>query len=220
MTDLNKKVIIFILLLLLVAQALSAQDYYNRIGFEYGGFIVNTPKYNLPGNKYNQYMIRSSSLVGFYYERFLNTTPFGLKTGIYLNKQFNSIISVQVPVEFNGSIFGRRYENGFYAGYSADLNFNFVTTVVSGYLTISQNNTIHDYIDIKKNFYLSPDVGVIAGINLNKISLTGQCLFDFFVPEFVSYKTVYKNDQDKEITEYNTNGNWGITFRFGLAYRF
>ncbi len=45
-------------------------------------------------------------------------------------------------------------------------------------------------------------------------------LFNFLVPEFVAYKTVYKNDQGKEITEYNTNDNWGITFRFGIAYRF
>ena len=215
----SKKKIVIIIICFLSIQTLSAQDYYNRIGFEYGGYIVSTPRNNLPGNKYNQYMVMSSSLIGLYYERLLNDTPFGLKTGVYLNKQFNSIISVQVPVEFNGNIFGRRYENGFYAGYSAGLNFNFVSTVVSGYITVSQNNIVHDYIDIKKNFYLSPDVGVIAGVNLNRISLTAQCLFNFLIPEFVTYKTVYKNDQNKEVTEYNTNNNWGITFRFGLAYR-
>jgi len=91
--------------------------------------------------------------------------------------------------------------------------------MVSGYITVSQDNSVKGYVDIKRKFYLSPDVGVITGINLNKISLTGQFLFNFLVPEFVTYKTVYKNAQGKEITEYNTNGNWGITFRFGLAYR-
>ncbi len=219
MVDLNKKRVFFGLLLLLFAQALFAQDYYNHIGFDYGGFLVKTPKYDLTGNKYNQYMVMSSSMVGLYYERLLNDTPFGFKTGIYLNKQFNSIISVQLPVEFNGNIFGKRYENGFYVGYSAGLNCNFVTTMVSGYITVSQDNSVKGYVDIKRKFYLSPDVGVITGINLNKISLTGQFLFNFLVPEFVTYKTVYKNAQGKEITEYNTNGNWGITFRFGLAYR-
>ena len=218
MTGLNMKIVIFIILLLFV-QALSAQDYYNRIGFDYGGYLVKTPKYDLAANKYNQYMVMSSSMVGLYYERLLNDTPFGLKTGVYLNKQFNSIISVQLPVEFNGNFFGRRYENGFYIGYSVGLNCNFVTTSVSGYITVSQDNSAKGYIEIKRKFYLSPDVGVIAGINLNKISLTGQCLFNFLVPEFVTYKTVYKNTQGKEITEYNTNGNWGITFCFGLAYR-
>ncbi len=214
-----KKLGIFIVFLLLM-QTLSAQTYFNKIGLDFfGGYIVNTPKKDLPGNRYNTLMNSTSGMFGIYYERFLNNPAFSLKTGAYFNYQFKALGSISIPVEFNGDVFGKRSKTVLFAGYTAGLCLNDVF-YNSGGSRFFYDNVIYYEMTIKKHFYIAPYVGINAGINFHRFGFTTNVLFNFFVPEFVNYKTVYKDDQGKEITEYNTNDNWGITLRFGLAYRF
>ncbi len=210
-----------ILFLGLVVQSLSAQTYLNRVGFDFENYMVKTPKYNLPGNQYNPYIESSGGGFGFFYERFLNNHSFSIKTGGYLNKQFGSVVSVNIPLDFNGDIFGKRTKTTLFLGYTAGFSFNIMAAVATGSVFYPYGGKAVSFdVLIKKNFYIEPHAGLYVGVNFWRISFSAQGLFDFLVPEFVTYKTVYKNGQGKEITEYNTNNNWGITSRFGLAYRF
>jgi len=211
-----KKSGIIIIMLFLLVQTLSAQTYLNKVGFDFfSPYMVKTPKYNLPGNQYNPYIESSGGGFGFFYERFLNNHSFSIKTGGYLNKQFGSVVSVNIPVDFNGDIFGKRTGTTLFLGYTAGVSFNIMAAVVTGSVFYPYGGKAVSFdVLIKKNFYIEPHAG------LWRMCFSVQDLFDFFVPEFVTYKTVYKNGQGKEITEYNTNNNWGITLRFGLAYQF
>ncbi len=216
-----KKSVIFVFAFFLLAPALPAQNYLNKIGFDFENYIVKTPKYNLPGNQYNPYVLSKAGGFGFFYERFFNNTAYSIKTGGYLNKQFGSVVSVSIPVDFNGDIFGKRASTTLFLGYSAGLSMNIMVAAVTGSVFYPYEGKIVSFdISLKKNFYIEPHAGLYAGVNLGRFCFSVQGLFDFLVPEFVSYKTVYKNDQDKEITEYNTNNNWGITIRAGVGYRF
>ena len=189
----------------------------NTIGVDFGGYAVGTPKYSKDGNEYNPFMKSSSSIVGFYYERFLGKNAFSVKSGIYLNKQFNSIISFYIPIEFNGNLLGKRNDVGFFLGYTGGKNYNFIKDVVYGF-RVPAPNTSSD-IFISKNKYASPHIGLNAGLNFKKISITICGLFHFLIPEFVKYETTYIDDNHK-ITEYNTNKTIGISFRTGMCYRF
>ena len=213
-----KKLGIIIMLFLLV-QTLSAQTYFNKVGFDFfSAYVVNTPKKDLPGNRYNTLMNSTSGMFGIYYERFLKNPAYSLKTGAYFNYQFQALKSISIPVEFDGDVFGKRSKTVLFAGYTAGLSLNDVY-YNSGGNRFFYDNIIYYEMTIKKHFYVAPYVGINAGINFHRFGLTTNLLFNFLVPEFVAYKTVYKNEQGKEITEYNSNDNWGITFRFGLAYR-
>lgn len=211
---------IFIFAFVLLAQVLPAQTYLNKIGFDFlSPYMVKTPKYNLPGNKYNPYLeLSTSHSFGIFYERYFKKRPFSIKTGAYLNTQFNSLVTVYVPVEFNGDVFGKGSETTLYVGYTAGFNLNFFVAS-TGSLVYAPNVTYMNS-SIKKRFYIAPYAGIHAGINLNHIFFSFQGLFNFFVPEFVTYKIVYKNKAGKEVTEYNTNNNWGVTIRAGMGFRF
>jgi len=209
-----------ILLFFLFAQTLSAQTCLNKIGVDFfSPYMVKTPKYDLPGNKYNPYLEQSTSgSFGFFYERLFKNHAFGLKTGAYLNKQFDDLVSVYVPVEFDGDMFGKSNESTFFAGYTVGFNLNFMANFTGAY--IYPVNVVDIEFLIKKNFYIAPYAGIHAGINLNHLFFSFEGLFNFFVPEFVAYKIVYKNEAGKEITEYNTNANWGVSLRAGIGFRF
>ncbi len=211
----------FLFAFILLVQVLPAQTYLNKIGFDFfSPYMVKTPKYNLPGNPYNLYMKSTSQSLGFFYERFFNKTAFSVRTGIYLNKQFGSVVSLNIPVDFNGDIFGKRASTALFLGYTAGLSMNINVAMTGNVFYPYGGKFVSFDISLKKPFYIEPHAGLYAGVNLGHFSILVQCLFDFLVPEFVNYKTVYKNDQDKEITEYNTNNNWGITIRAGVGYRF
>ncbi len=214
-----------IVIFLFLTQAVNAQEYLNKIGFDpLAAYIVITPKYNLPGNKYNSSTMESSSGgFGLYYERFFKQHNFSVETGCYLNDQFSSVISFYVPLDYNRSVLGNARETTFYAGYTAGINLNFIS-FVSGNMSpadfVPTNVILANDISIKKHFYLAPHAGINAGINLKHLFFSFQGLYDFFIPQFVSYKTVYRNDQGEKITEYNTNKNRGISLRLGLGFRF
>jgi hypothetical protein len=213
---------VFMIAFILLVQVLPAQTYLNKIGVDFfSPYMVKTPKYNLPGNKYNPYMKSSGRSFGIFYERFFKNSSFSIKTGGYLNKQFGSVVSVDIPVEFKGDIFGKRASTTLFLGYTAEFGMNIMATVVKGSVFYPYEGKIVSFdISLKKTFYVEPYAGLYAGVNFGRFCFSAQGLFDFFVPEFITYKTVYKNDQGKEITEYNTNDNWGITIRAGAAYRF
>ncbi len=214
------KKLLIIVFLFFFNQSLFAQAYMNKVGFDvFSGYIVNTPKYKLPGNQYNTLMNSTSGMFGVYYERFLKNNALSLKTGVYFNYQFQAVKSINIPVEFNGDVFGKRNKTALFAGYTVGLSFNDVYSN-SGGNRFFYDNIIYYEMTIKKQFYVAPYVGINVGLNFHRFGVTANMLFNFLVPEFVAYKTVYKNDQGKEIIEYNTNDNWGITFRLGLAYRF
>lgn len=212
-----KKSVIFVFAFFLLAPALPAQTYLNKIGFDfYSPYMVKSPKYNLPGNKYNADIKSTGGSFGLFYERAFKNHSFSLRTGAYLNSGL--LVSFYVPVEFNGDILGNSKETTLFLGYSAGLNFNFpIAFTTSVFLP---DNVISVDSQIKKTFYIAPDVGINAGINLGHFFISFQGLFNFFIPEFVAYKTVYKDETGKQITEYNTNDNWGITIRTGAGYRF
>ncbi len=214
------KKLVILLFAFLFVQTLSAQTYLNKIGIDFfSPYMVKTPKYNLPGNKYNPVMGKStSSSFGLFYERAFRNHSFSLKTGIYLNKQFNSLVSFYVPIEYNGDVFGNSSESTFFVGYTAGLGLNFIAAFTES--VIYSNNVINISSSIKKHFYIAPHVGINAGINLNHLFFSFQGLFNFLVPEFVSYHTVYKNETGKEITENNVNANWGVSLRAGIGFRF
>lgn len=209
-----------ILLFFLFVQTLSAQTYLNKIGVDFfSPYMVKTPKYDLPGNKYNPVMEKStSSSFGLFYERTFRNHSFSLKTGVYLNKQFNSLVSFYVPIEYNGDVFGNSSESAFFVGYTAGLGLNFIAAFTES--VIYSDNVISISSSIKKPFYIAPNVGINAGINLNHLFFSFQCLFNFLVPEFVSYQTIYKDNTGKEITEDNANAHWGVSLRVGVGFRF
>lgn len=212
-----------IIIFVLLGQAVNAQEYLNKVGFDLASYIVMTPKYNLPGNKYNPYATNSSSgAFGLYYERFFKKHDFSLKTGCYINEQFLSVASFYVPIDYNKSVFGNARQTTFYAGYTAGININIMSNLSplpgGGYFI--PLNVISEDFSLKKRFYIAPHAGINAGINLKHIFFSFQGLYDFFIPQFASFKTVYKNSQGKTITEYNTNKNWGFSLRLGMGVRF
>lgn len=211
---------------LLLAQFLSAQKYENNIGLNFFDiYTIGAPKYNLPGNGYNTYIENSSGIsYGLYYERFLKNPSLSIESGIYFSRQFfysgeaKNLRSINVPIEFNGDLLGKRMKTRFFLGYTAGIDLNFLAhDVASGYDWISgATYEVHP----KKYFYIAPHVGINTGINFWNMSLSFRFLYHFLVPEYLTFKTVYENDQGKEITEYNTNKHRATTFLAGLSYRF
>ncbi|MBN2638944.1 MAG: hypothetical protein JXR65_07640 [Bacteroidales bacterium] len=218
-----KKLMVSIILLF-TGNLLLAQEYLNKIGLDPAySYVVMTPKYNKPLNQYNPYMRSSGAGYGLSYERLFQSKPYGLKTGFYFIRQFSSVYSFYVPLEFNGDLLGKNKETTLYAGYVAGLGLNFaipsLTGVGSGILIFGPNYFESD-ITIKKKFYMAPHAGIQAGINLKHLFFSFQGLFHFLVPEFVSYKTLVEDDNGKQTTEYNTNKHWGITLGLGLGISF
>jgi hypothetical protein len=134
-----------------------------------------------------------------------------------MNKQFNSILSYHIPVDFNGALYGIRNEKGLFLGYTTGLSFNYIDNVVYGF-RFPAPNTSSD-IFIKKNFYIAPHLGFNSGLNFNRICLSIGGLFHILVPEFVTYQTSYLID-NRAIIEINTNKSFGVSFKIGLSYRF
>lgn len=222
-----KKTGVFIILLFF-AQILHAQEYMNNIGLNFLGTITTiAPKHNLPGNNENSFMDKSNNLgssFGLYYERFLKNGSSSLESGIYYNRLFyygevHDLREVSVPINFNGDIFGKRRKTRLFFGYTAGLDLNFLAHDKADDLD-NMLTGADAYVYPKKYFYVAPHAGINTGVNFWNMSLSFRFLFHFFVPEYLTFKTVYENDQGKEITEYNTNKSWGTTFRVGLSYRF
>ncbi len=174
--------------------------------------MIRTPKIKKSGDVYNPYIEGSSSLVGLTYERRITNT-LSLRSGGYLNKQFNSIISAHVPLEVNGKLIGGNSESIFYAGYTCGLSLNFIRLVVTGFESPAPNTSAE--VDIKKDFYISPHAGISTGVMLGRFDLRLQGLFHFLIPEIVDFTTTYQ-----EVSESNTNGNIGMSIRIGVAYCF
>jgi len=223
-----KKIITTILLLFLL-QAAYAQER-NNIGFDFFATTYkNSPKYDLPGNNRNSFIQNSNGrMIGLYYERFLKNQSFSIQSGIYYHKSFEEISgsswfkikSVYVPVELNGNLLGKRNKTTLFLGYTAGLGFNFTGGQEGSSSDYYDQSTVYYWVMPKKHFYVVPHAGVNAGVNFWNLSFSFRYLYDFFVPEYVTFKTVYTNDQGKEVTEYNTNSNTGRSFRFGFSYRF
>lgn len=217
-----------LIIFLFLTQLLSAQKKYeNNIGLDFLGFHnIGVPRYNLPGNNKNPYLENASGRTfGLYYERFLKKhSSLSLESGIYFNHLFSyagevkDLKSVSVPVGINGDLLGKRRTTRLYFGYTGGIVLNFLAhDVASG----SDWLTGADYqVSPKKYFYIAPYVGANTGVNFWNMCLSFHLLYHFLVPEYLTFKTVYENDQNNEITEYNTNKHWGITFRMGLSYRF
>ncbi|MBN2638943.1 MAG: hypothetical protein JXR65_07635 [Bacteroidales bacterium] len=226
------KKIITTFILLALLQAANAQER-NNIGFDFfAGSYTKAPKNNLPGNNKNSFIRHSyGRIIGLYYERFLKNQTYSVQGGIYYHRLFQdiqassefAIKSVYIPVELNVNLLGKRNETALFLGYTIGLDFNFIGRHQgSGSDEISMYNktAVYYWAMPRKHFYMSPHMGPNIGVNFWNLSFSFRYLFDFFVPEYVTFKTVYTNDQGKEVTEYNTNANSGMAFMFGFSYRF
>lgn len=211
----NMRIFIVILLLFFLSILVKAQQC-NNIGFDFGGFIVSAPKLKLVGDKYNPYLENRSALLGLYYERYLGESSYSLKSGLYFNYQFNCIRSFHVPVEFNGSILGKRNEKYLYLGYTGGFSYNSMIDVLSSVSYFVEPGTSAD-VAIKKSKYIAPHIGLNGGINFKRVCLSGIVLYHFLIPEFIDYKVTYNNHQ---VVEHNTNSRNGVSFRIGASYRF
>lgn len=188
----------------------------NNIGFDFAAYVVRAPKHSLEGDKYNPYMENSSSAFGFFYERYLGHYPYSIKTGIYINKQYESVGSLHIPIEVNGSILGKRNQSFAYLGYTGGFSYNRIIVESSSILHFPPEGTKATYTT-KRSGYIAPHAGLNAGLNLGKVCLSGTFLYHFLVPEFMDYTVTYNNNT---VTEKNTNKNHGLSIRFGLSYRF
>ena len=207
----------FVLFISLQNIILAQKPRLNSIGLDYGGYAVLVPESASIENRKNPYMNSSSSIVGLFYERFLEEKPFSFKAGIYLNKQFESVISYHFPVEASGRLIGKELDNPFFLGYTAGLSYNSISEIVTGFALIPEGVSYD--ISIIKNSYIVPHLGLNTGINLKKFRLTGSFLYHPFVPKFVEYETKYQKD-GQEIIEYSNNKSTGLSLRIGLGYRF
>jgi len=188
----------------------------NSVGLDLGGFIINTPKSNFPGDKYNEYISSSSSMVGVYYQR--NFTKISVKSGLYLNKQFYSLVSAHLPVEIKGIIIGDPETSIAGLNYVGGISMNFLSSIVHGFRFYDDDVISYD-IEKTRNIYIAPHVGLNTGLRIGKVNLSGDVLFHFLIPEIVRYDTRYYSNSDIAV-EKNTNGSWGISFRFGAALSF
>ena len=198
-----------VLALLIVALSSAFSQRLNSFGFDLGGYMIKAPKTAKGGDAYNPYIESSSSLMGLFYEREI-TSSIRVKGGGYANKQFNSVVSLHVPLEVNGNLIG---ESMLYLGYTAGLSANFNRLVVTG-LRIPVSGTRAD-ISIIKDFYVAPHAGFHAGLKYGRFDLRSCFLFHFLIPEIVEFTTEYPG-----VSESNTNGSIGFSIRFGGAYRF
>lgn len=188
----------------------------NSVGLDFGGFIINTPKSNFTGDKYNEYISSSSSMVGVYYQR--NFAKISIKSGLYLNKQFYSLVSTHLPVEIKGVIIGNPETSIAGLNYVGGISMNFLNSIVHGFRFYDDDVISYD-IEKTRNIYIAPHVGLNTGLKVGKVNLSGDVLFHFLIPEIVRYDTRYYSNSDI-IIENNTNGSWGISFRFGAALSF
>lgn len=226
-----KKTRIFILLLLVMG-TLSAQNYRNNIGIDFtGADYVYSPKYNLPGNSKNLFISNSyGHVAGLFYERFLKNPSYSIQSGIYYVKQFTEtsgpggvIYSVDIPVEFNGDLLGKEMKTRLFLGYTGGLGFHFVGghsgRGASLFYTRQEGPSSYEVYP-KKHFFIAPYAGIHTGVNFWNMCFSFRLFYDFLIPKFVTFKTTYQNSQGTTVTEYNTNGSYGFSFRFGLSYKF
>lgn len=211
-----KKNILLIITTVLWSKIAFSQ-YSNKIGLDFGGYAVATPKKNLSGDKYNSFMESSSSIVGLYYDRYLGESQFSIKGGFYFNKQFNSLVSFHIPLEINGNLLGKRDESTVFLAYTAGASLNFIREVVYSFRT-PEPNTSSDIL-INKDFYIAPHFGLSTGLNFNRFGILVSGLFHFLVPEYVKYETTFE-ENSTTTTQYNTNKSIGTSLRIGASYRF
>ncbi len=209
--------LIFILFISLQNIVLAQKPKLNSIGLDFGGYVVVVPESASIENRENPYMNSSSNIVGLFYERFLEEKPFSFKAGIYVNRQFDALISYHFPVEVNGRLVGRELNNPFFLGYTAGFSYNSISEIVTGFALLSQGVSYD--ISIIKNSYIVPHIGLNTGFNLKNFRLTGSFLYHPFVPKFIEYETKYQKD-GREIIEYANNKSTGVSLRIGLGYRF
>ena len=207
----------FILFISLQNITLAQKPRLNSIGLDYGGYAVLAPEGASIENRKNPYMNSSSSIIGLFYERFLEKKPFSFRAGAYLNKQFESVISYHFPVEASGRFVGKALDNPFFLGYTAGFSYNSISEIVTGFALIPEGVSYD--ISIIKNTYVVPHIGLNTGLNLKKFRLTGSFLYHPFVPKFVEYETKYQKD-GPEIIEYTNNKSTGLSLRIGLGYKF
>lgn len=190
----------------------------NRVGFDLGGYAVSAPKKILSGNGRNQFIAGGSSFRGIFYDRAICNNMYSVKTGVYISKQFDALMSVHIPVEFNGSIFGKRDSTMGFFGYSAGLGFNYGFDVDKGIYLLGEGTHAID-VEWNKKFYIAPQIGFNAGLNVWRISVLCSATMSFWVPEFAKFTTTF-TENGEQLTQTNTNSNMGISLKLGLAYRF
>lgn len=205
----------FILFISLTNLVLAQKPRLNSIGLDYGGYAVVVPESSIENRK-NPYMNSSSSIVGLFYERFLEKKPFSFKAGVYLNKQFESVISYHFPIEANGRLVGKKLDNPIFIGYTVGLSYNRMHEVI---YDIPFSNDIYSSVTITKDSYVAPHLGINAGVNIKRFRLTSSFLYHPFVPKFVEFTTKYQKDGQESI-EYHTNKSTGVSLRIGLGYKF
>ncbi len=209
------KPLILSLILFHILNLIQAQNP-NSVGLDLGGFSINTPRSNLSGDKFNAYISSYSSMFGFYYQR--DFTRIKVKSGFYLNKQFNSLISGHLPIELKGLLAGNPESSIASLNYIGGLSINFLNSIVHGFRFYDDDVISYD-IEKTRNIYIAPHVGLNTGLRIGKVNLSGDVLFHFLIPEIVRYDTRYYSNGDMVI-ESNSNGTWGISIRFGAALSF
>jgi|GEM_PF-6687641 len=188
----------------------------NKIGFEFGSYIIATPKYNLTSNQFNPYTELVSGMFGIFYQRHLNDVPFAIRSGLFFNYQYKCLRSFHVPVEIQGYIIGKKPTSFFQLGCIGGISYNRLVDILSTVFYFSPPGT-NAKIEIQKYNYLAPHIGMMLALNLKRINITGEYLFHFLVPNFIKYTVKYNN---LSVEEHNTNRNYGYSLRFGIAYQF
>lgn len=212
------KKLIFLLLMSGFCSLVFAQNK-SSIGFDMGGYAVSAPKHMMSGNVRNKYIDGGSSFRGIFYDRFICNAAYSIKTGVYMSEQFDALVSLHIPIEFNGNIFGHRDSTMFFVGYTGGIGVNIALDVDEGIVFLSPGTT-NVGVDWKKNFYVAPQVGFNAGFNYWRISVLCSATLSFLVPEFAEFTTSFAEDNGQAQVQTNTNSNMGISIKLGVAYRF
>lgn len=209
------------LCLLITALCLSVASYAqrsNRVGIDMGFYAVGVPKHHLSGDTYNPNIKGGSSCVGVFYERGIIQSRYGIKVGLYPSMQFGSILSVHVPVEFNGNLLGCRDTSLFYLGYTGGLSLNVMHSARSMIVALT-DNLLDASVSIGRRVYVAPHMGLSAGFNWKRLAVATTGAFHFLIPEFAQFKTTFA-ENGVAVTQTNTNASIGISLKVGVAYRF
>jgi hypothetical protein len=194
----------------------------NIIGYSLGGYMNFVPKYDLPGNQYHPFIMKSSSSYhGFSYERIFDLKN-SIQTGAFINQQFTALMSLHFPINYNYCFYQlpfKRFMIG--ATFGVNVNIPLATSnslIVGDIARIKYSYINLDFeVNIKKKFYMAPHTGLWTSVRLGKrFGLYMQTLFHYPVSEYVQFITSYDDIEGNRIVEENTNKNFGVTMIAGI----
>lgn len=194
----------------------------NILGLDLGGYVVLTPKYNLPGNEYHPYVDKNTGgQYGITCERLLGQRH-GVKTGFYVNEQFKSLLTFYVPIDYNYCFWQHRLRKYSFGG-TAGINLNFLHSNTGNLFSdlyiqqiIYRDLALDFDVGIKKKFYVAPHAGLWGGMRFGRFGLLMQFLCHYPIPQFVQFTTSYNAPDGSRITEMNTNRQFGVSINFGI----